>query len=143
MEAFGNCVRSDIAGRPDPNVALKEDFFAITIGINRYLYEPNLHGAVGDADRLRDWLVTDHGVPIENIINLRDKEATGAKIRGALRGLVENKRIRPNNIVLFYFAGHGSTADAPESWQVSDNLIQMILPSDFDRDLSSAEGNEV
>ncbi|KAG6834214.1 hypothetical protein H0H93_011140, partial [Arthromyces matolae] len=72
-----------------------------------------------------------------NIVILRDEQATGSGIRKALSGLVDNENIRPYAIVLVYYAGHGSTVPAPPSWEMPNNVVQMILPFDFDPKLSS------
>ncbi|KAG6835258.1 hypothetical protein H0H93_003385, partial [Arthromyces matolae] len=113
--------------------------FAIVIGINKYPKHTDLNGAVGDADRISEWLASVYGVLGENIINLRDGDATGAGIRAALYSLVSNEMIRPNSIVIVYYAGHGASTDAPESWNMANNEVQMILPSDFDPKLTNDE----
>ncbi|KAG6849738.1 hypothetical protein H0H93_005631 [Arthromyces matolae] len=120
---------------PNANTGSKRKTFALAIGINNYSSHTSLKGAVGDADRFRDWLVSGYGVPCGNIINLRDEEATGAGIRGALASVVDNEHINPGDNFIFYFSGLGSSADAPASWYMSTNQIQMFLPSDFDANI--------
>ncbi|KAG6818690.1 hypothetical protein H0H93_002772 [Arthromyces matolae] len=123
------------------HLSSQDNIFAVIVGIDNYPNFKNLKGSVGDTDRIEDWLLSVLRVPSSNIIYLRNEEATGAGIRRGLEKVADNKDIRANDIFFFYFSGHGSNAHAPASWNMGDKLVSMILPSDFDPKISSAEGS--
>jgi hypothetical protein len=91
-----------------------------------------LTGCVADADDIYDFLVKTMGVSPSDIINLRNEQATRAKIKSSLQALAKNERIRNGDSIVIYFAGHGSTAKAPSGWSTDESSIQMFLPHDFD-----------
>ncbi|KAG6834672.1 hypothetical protein H0H93_008166, partial [Arthromyces matolae] len=114
--------------------------FAVIIGINKYIKEPyrGLKSAVSDADRFESWLISELGLPSENITSLRNESATGQGIRAALHGILDNQDSDANNItIIFYFAGHVSTANAQRDRRASEDEAQMLLPYDFDANLSN------
>ncbi|KJA15521.1 hypothetical protein HYPSUDRAFT_48284 [Hypholoma sublateritium FD-334 SS-4] len=107
--------------------------FALIIGINKYSFSP-LRGAVPDADAISNFLTMQLGVPHENITNLRDKEATRARIISELEKLAKRKDIPRNAAILIYYAGHGSTMAIPRVWpgyQTADGEIEGICPVDI------------
>ncbi|KAG6814856.1 hypothetical protein H0H93_011979, partial [Arthromyces matolae] len=91
---------------------------------------------------MRDLLMSVYQVPSENITLLKDEEANVMAIREALQNLQDNERIRRNDTVLFYYAGHGTRTNAPEDWPATRNKKIQILPFyDFDLNIShNAEG---
>ncbi|RXW14955.1 hypothetical protein EST38_g10900 [Candolleomyces aberdarensis] len=110
--------------------------FALIIGIDDYTEEfgfPKLKGAVRDAGRIRNWLISDFSVPPSQIKDLRDKEATRNAIIEALKGLATDERIQRDDPILIYYAGHGTEAPAPKRWRWDSPQIQMIAPWDFKR----------
>ncbi|EPQ52348.1 hypothetical protein GLOTRDRAFT_47282, partial [Gloeophyllum trabeum ATCC 11539] len=94
--------------------------FALVVGINDYsgtdlagdgeLPEvANLHCAEPDAKNIRNFLVKSLHVPEANIATLYDKQATREGILSSFRThLIENERIKKDDPILFYFAGHGT-----------------------------------
>lgn len=115
-------------------------FFAVTIGINQYKYNhpkylPNLNGCVGDADAMRDYLISLE-VPDTNIHNLRDEGATRTKIIDAFKDLATDKRINKGDPIVIFFAGHGVEARAPEEWNNDRAPIQMRTTYNFNWDTS-------
>ncbi|KAG6848037.1 hypothetical protein H0H93_003956, partial [Arthromyces matolae] len=117
--------------------------FALLSGINKYQSPVfnDLHYAVNDAEKMRDLLMSDFHVPSENITLLKDQEANVMAIRQALRNLQDNERIRPKDTVLFFHAGHGARANAPDGWPARNNKIQILPFYDFDPNIShNAEG---
>ncbi|KAG6849740.1 hypothetical protein H0H93_005633, partial [Arthromyces matolae] len=132
---------SATAPLPTEHLSSQDNIFAFLVGIDNYPNFRNLKAAVCDTDRCRDWLLSSLGVPSSNIIYLRNEEATGAGIRRGLEKMADNKDIGANDIFLLYFSGHGSNAHAPTSWNTADKLVPVILPSDFDPKISSAEGS--
>lgn len=97
---------------------------ALVVGVADYQSArvPDLRGTVNDARRVYD-LLTERdgfGFPAENVCLLLDEQATTESFRHAFRTtLIE--RARPDDIAVFYFAGHGSQArdgsgDEPDGW---------------------------
>ena len=101
--------------------------FAIVIGIDRYPYLRSLKGAVGDAERMIEWLTTDGGVP-EDEAHLKrilsDKTAAETdrarpvqdEIDDAFEQIYESAaKLRSQGIeprrLWVYFAGHGASKD--------------------------------
>lgn len=100
---------------PDDGVAaagdtLYRESHALVIGIDKYAKWPGLHHAVPDAKSMEQLLVTRFGFKPENITALYDGEATRSNILRALNDkLTDNKRVKRDDRVLVFFAGHGST----------------------------------
>ncbi|KAK0223701.1 caspase domain-containing protein [Armillaria fumosa] len=146
--------------------------FALTIGINTYksetLKSEELQGAVNDANKLDEYLCKDLGTPKENIISLRNEEATRSAIINGFRSLECNPNIvKDMAAVIIYYAGHGAVAQKPvewKDWETPDDRIEMLCPFDIgsrddndkvvdgipDRtisqlllDLSTAKGNNI
>ncbi|RXW17707.1 hypothetical protein EST38_g8147 [Candolleomyces aberdarensis] len=102
--------------------------WSLIIGINDYQHSDmrRLKGATRDADAVNNYLQTDLRVPGEQIINLRNGSATRGEIIAAFNGLRNNPRIKPNDPILIYFAGHGG-----ESGNSSAPKTQSLIPVDF------------
>ncbi|MDP9919293.1 peptidoglycan/xylan/chitin deacetylase (PgdA/CDA1 family)/uncharacterized caspase-like protein [Variovorax boronicumulans] len=101
---------------PDDGVAatsgdtLYRESHALVIGIDKYAKWPGLHHAVPDAKAMEQLLVTRFGFKPENITALYDDQATRANILRALNEkLTDGKRVKRDDRVLVFFAGHGST----------------------------------
>jgi tetratricopeptide (TPR) repeat protein len=83
--------------------------FAIVIGINKYEKWPGLEFAVADANAVKNTL---QKTGFDDITVIMDQEATQRRILTELFHVLPQK-VERNDRVLFYFAGHGQTADAP------------------------------
>jgi len=103
---------------PDDGVAaaaaagdtLYRESHALVIGIDRYAQWPGLHHAVTDAKAMEQQLVTRLGFKPENVTALYDGQATRANILRALNDkLTDKQRVKRDDRVLVFFAGHGST----------------------------------
>ncbi|KAA1472263.1 hypothetical protein DENSPDRAFT_881116 [Dentipellis sp. KUC8613] len=127
---------------PIPVPSKPPRFFALIIGINKYqsFNIAPLKGAVPDANQVEKYLKDDLGVPPDNIRNLRDKEATRAAIIQEFRALATDDRIQPGDPIFIFYAGHGSTAQAPEGWEAGGPKIQLICPHDH---LETVDGHQV
>lgn len=81
--------------------------FALLVGINCYFnsYVPNLHGAVNDVLSLKNILVESYNFEEENVLVLKDNDATCENILKCFKNLVSSSKDAPS---LFYFAGNGS-----------------------------------
>ncbi len=121
---------------PAPDLAganLYRDSYALVIGIDQYQRWPRLQHAVRDAQALRDTLQSQFGFRAENITTLTDGDATRANILRALNGLARDKsgqpRVKRDDRVFVFFAGHGSTRRLP-----SGRDVGYIIPVDAGTD---------
>lgn len=89
---------------------------------------PNLAGAVNDVRALEEMLALLYGFDERDIVTLTDQQAT----RGAILEAVENhllKRARKGDVLLFYYAGHGSQVRNSLSSE-PDQLDESLVPAD-------------
>ncbi|KAK0486537.1 hypothetical protein IW261DRAFT_1664882 [Armillaria novae-zelandiae] len=120
--------------------------FALVIGIDKYLSNEirDLSGAVADADAVDAFLQETLRVPKSQIKNLRNEEGTGLTIETAIKDLGNNPKIKRDDPILIFFAGHGAEAKAPSGWSSSNERIQMLVPHDFiasgSKDLNHGQG---
>ncbi|PBL03060.1 hypothetical protein ARMGADRAFT_1003870 [Armillaria gallica] len=111
--------------------------FALIIGIDRYEQTKyaNLRAAVTDADRFENFLLKRLRTPREQIISLRNDQATRKGIIDGFRSLIHDQRISPGkSAIIIYYAGYGATASKPiewKDWQTPDNKIEMLCPTDM------------
>lgn len=112
-----------------------KSFFALIIGINNYsdASVPLLSGCVADAEAMRHFLTATLKVPDSQIRFLSDTNAKRADIIKAFLELQTDPRIKKNDPVLIFFAGHGAETKTPAGWHSGDvdNKIQMIIPQDY------------
>ncbi len=107
------------------------------MGISEYKFlgYENLKGAANDADKFEGYLREDLQAPKENIINLRDAQATRSAIIDGFTNLIQNPNIVCGRAaIVIYFAGHGAVANKPcewTDWETSDNTIEMLCPADM------------
>ncbi len=88
----------------------------------------NLEGAVRDVRALERLLVEAQGFRPEDVRVLTDRQATHSAILAAIESdLVE--RIRPGDLALFYYSGHGSQV-ANSLSDEPDKLDETIVPAD-------------
>ena len=83
--------------------------FAVVIGINKYEKWPGLEFAVADAGAVKDSL---QKTGFDDITVILDQDATQRRILTELFHELPQK-VERNDRVLFYFAGHGQTANTP------------------------------
>jgi len=82
---------------------------------------------------MRDFLTVTLKVPDSHIRFLTDTKAKRANIIDAFRELQTDPRIKKDDPILIFFAGHGGETKAPAGWYSGDvdNKIQMIIPQDY------------
>jgi len=116
--------------------------FALIIGIDEYQYDDfeQLDCAVADAQAIKAYLETSLGVPTSQIKTLFNKEATRDAIIESLRDLGKNSSINRGDPILIYYAGHGSTSEAPDGWESGGSDIQILVSHDT---LCDSENNRV
>jgi hypothetical protein len=89
---------------------------------------PALRGSVRDVDLMRDMLISRYGFAPDAIVTLRNQEAT----RDAIMKAVEQHLVTPaakNDVVFFYFAGHGSQVENSASTE-EDRRDESLVPAD-------------
>ena len=114
-------VSTDKAAAPPPVAAgeLYRDSHALVIGINQYSAWPKLSHAVRDAQAVRESLVTRFGFKADNVTLLTDADATRANILKALNERFgDARRVKRDDRVFVFFAGHGSTRKLPSGREV-------------------------
>ncbi|KAI9455467.1 hypothetical protein BJY52DRAFT_1204991 [Lactarius psammicola] len=108
--------------------------FALIIGIDQYKSSKiwNLASCVDDALKMKRWLMNDLDVPRDHICMLLDSKATKGAIEDAFMShLVNNPSIQTGDSIIVYFAGHGSSAIAPDGWQNGRPLhVDILCPYD-------------
>ncbi len=109
--------------------------WAVVIGVSDYASDdiPDLEYATNDADAIYEFLTSPAGGSFapENVLLLKDEEATGDAMREALFSFLQQPAW--DDLVLIYFAGHG----APDPNR-PDNLY--LLPYDADLDSMASTG---
>ncbi len=92
--------------------SLKSTLYLYAVGINKYRNKAlNLNYASADAQGFVD-LIRDHSEELFDhveIITRYDEDATKENILGELEEL--SKKIRPQDVLFFFYAGHGSMID--------------------------------
>ncbi|HEY0171570.1 MAG TPA: caspase family protein [Pyrinomonadaceae bacterium] len=90
--------------------------YIIATGVNQYAMNPyfrDLKFAVADAEEFAEEARRQHEKLARyervEVVKLTDRNATKANLLGALTGL--SKKVRPEDVVIVYFAGHGLAAD--------------------------------
>ncbi|PVF95454.1 hypothetical protein CPB86DRAFT_711227, partial [Serendipita vermifera] len=105
--------------------------FALIIGIDKYLNSRyQLCGAVNDARDMVHYLKTN--LPSSTIRSLYNQHATRRSIIRELDNLITNTRIKHQDPILIFYAGHGAEAIPPASWNTQGQKVQMIIPHDYD-----------
>lgn len=115
--------------KPSPEVAQR---WALLIGINEYKSEQirSLQGCVADVKNMRDILVHRFGFPESNIKMILNQQATTKNINKTLQShLLKNNSINQKDVVLLYYAGHGSQ-QVDENNDEPDGMDETIVPYD-------------
>lgn len=87
--------------------------WAVLIGINKFRYWNGLDYAIQDAEAMKEILVDEFGFMENQIILLTDQKATLKNIKQLLGDILKD-RVRQNDQVLIFWAGHGETVDNPK-----------------------------
>jgi len=109
---------------------IRRNVWAVIIGINDYPNVRKLKFAVNDAKAFYDHLVSHNYIPAENVTLLLDGEAKLSKLRSTL-GTHLKRKAGKDDMVIIYFAGHGSTEKDVMSPD-GDGLEKYLLPYDAD-----------
>jgi len=123
------------------------DKWAFIVGIDNFANFPDssLRYCVSDANKLKDFLITEAGFKPNHVYCLTDEQATTRNIMRVMTELLP-RAIQPDDLVLTYFSTHGSPTMHGENYIVTydfdgkgqtgipmqelGNLIKSKLPSD-------------
>lgn len=86
------------------NPAIAKNFLLV-IGINNYQNWPKLNNAVKDASDVASVLISKYNFDFENVIVLKDEQATRSNIYNSMRSLIE--KISSHDNLVIYYSGHG------------------------------------
>ena len=121
--------------------------YAVIVGVNDYanfegVEGGDLRGAVNDARSMADVLIAKWGFKEDNVLLLLDADAPREGIRTGLTEWMA-RRVRPGDLALFFFAGHGSQTLDMEGDE-EDGLDETIAPQDVlatssERDITDDE----
>ncbi len=79
---------------------------ALLVGINRYPGSAPLYGSLADVDRQQELLVSRFGFQPQDIVILKDEEATRDRIEAVFVEHLAN-RVAPGDCVVAHFSGYG------------------------------------
>ena len=106
---------------------------ALLVGVSQYRWAkpptfPELRGSHNDVVAMRELLIGRFGFDPQNIRILKGDEATRKSILNSFREFLI-KRTKPNDIVMFYFSGHGSTV-VDTNGDEADGYDETLVPYD-------------
>jgi hypothetical protein len=104
---------------------------ALLVGINDYKYPESvspLAGSLNDVEDMRQVLIGKFEFPPENILVLKDSQATHAGILDAIKTHLIAKA-QPGDIVVFHYSGHGSQMRDVTGKMIS-GLDETLVPYD-------------
>ena len=114
------------------DTTLYTNSFAVLVGITYPKFPDNLQipQANADVDDLKALLVSAYGFLPENVVVLKDPQATKKGIEKALAALADRKRVLPTDRVLVYFSCHGQTIKTQDGGDQG-----FLIPVDAEIDL--------
>ncbi|MEQ8238866.1 MAG: caspase family protein [Cyclobacteriaceae bacterium] len=119
----GNIESKKYRVRVDFGEKMKSTLYLVVIGINQYENEAlNLNYAAADAKGFKELIMSSSEKLYDKIelVTLYDYEATKDNIINKLTNL--SKIIKPNDVLFFYYAGHGSMVDNEFYFVPTDNV---------------------
>ncbi len=107
---------------------MNRNIYALLVGIDEYLSVPSLQGCVNDITAIKEYLegrVDTDGYQL-HVHTLLNKDATRqAVIDGFRQHLCQ---AGSEDVAFFYYAGHGSQAEAPEEfWTIEPDRLNETL----------------
>lgn len=104
--------------------------WAVIVGISKYQSVHPLKFADRDAEAFYDYLLTQVGVPRENVTLLLNEQATLMNLKRTL-GTDLKRKAGEKDTVIIYYAGHGAP-EAEASASDDDGLEKYVVPYDAD-----------
>ncbi|KAJ7138048.1 peptidase C14, caspase domain-containing protein, partial [Mycena epipterygia] len=102
----------------------------------------NLEGCENDAQTVKTFLTDRFQMPESQIVLLLNADATRDAILEKFQThLIDNPSIQPYDLIIIYFAGHGSRVKAPESWPSMDGKIETLVP--YDERMKTLDGEYI
>ncbi|MGC1247814.1 MAG: caspase family protein [Spirulinaceae cyanobacterium] len=95
---------------------------ALLVGINQYPRGQNLMGCLTDVELQRELLIHRFGFLPEDILILKDKQATREDIETAFIEHLTGQA-QSDDVVVFHFSGYGSQVDIPGTEGFANSLI--------------------
>ena len=132
-----------------PGAGSTPNKLALLVGINEYRDTNirSLRGALNDVERMKSTLVGKFDFPEENVLPLRNSEATRDRILSSFRSHLIGKARNREDVVVFYFSGHGSRVVDKDGDEIADDLDETLVPWDSTnsgaRDITDDEINEL
>ncbi|MEW6686594.1 MAG: caspase family protein [Candidatus Edwardsbacteria bacterium] len=82
----------------------RKNGYAVIVGIQDYPSVKKLKYSVRDAEIFKEYAAGLFGIPAENILFLKNEEASGNRLKGTI-----TEKLRPKNpkFIVFYYGGHG------------------------------------
>ena len=146
---FACLATKQVAGQTETaNPAAAPRKLALLIGINQYKYSDpkhgfhNLHGCINDIQRMRTLLIGKFGFKPEEVKMLQDSQATHQGIISAIQTFLINQ-VKPGDIVVIHFSGHGSQASDPLKINQLDETIVPYDSRDPQGKVSDITGDEL
>ena len=127
------------------------DSHALVVGVNKYSKAGPLSFCVSDAEAVAAELITAFGFPAANVAVLLDGAATRAAILESFLKLSRDGT-KPNDRVVFFFAGHGHTETMPRGGESGflvpvdgdiDNLATMLRWDELTRNAGLIEAKHI
>lgn len=102
---------------------------AVLVGINYPGSSNELKGCINDIDAMHTIITQKFSFKPENIVVLKDKQATTKNILNELEKLVTDSVA--GDVLFFHYSGHGSQVH-DKSGKESDKLNEILVPIDID-----------
>lgn len=93
----------------NPYIPAKATNYLFVVGINDYISWPQLNNAVKDAEDVVNVLTTQYKFEPENVVFIKNENATKSNIYNEMRNLIE--RVTSQDNLMIYFSGHGHFDD--------------------------------
>ncbi len=134
-KAVGSAQPNAVAGQPAPQSSSSSTHtptkLALLVGINDYQHPEQvspLAGSLNDVEDMRQVLIGKFEFPPENILVLKDSQATHAGIIDAIRTHLIAKA-QAGDIVVIHYSGHGSQMKDVTGKMIS-GLDETLVPYD-------------
>lgn len=110
---------------------------AVIIGINDYIFAPDIAGADENASAWFRYLVEGRGLPVERAALLRNTEGTREKILRALK--TKAAEVKPGGTLWIVFVGHGAPSPDTQEGVLVGVDAQQEADGLFARSISQSE----
>jgi hypothetical protein len=111
--------------------AQRVPFWALLVGIDKYVAQVRLSGCVNDVENMQAFLTNRYHVPPAQIRVLKNEGATRQAILDQFQSfLIANPQIQKGDQILFQYCGHGSQMPSQLKDAEPDGLDETIVPYD-------------